>query len=48
VAAGGNTALAVARRPAVAIIPTGDEICPAGAPLGPGEIVESNSVMLAS
>ena len=28
------------------IVPTGDEIRPAGAPLGPGEAADSNSVML--
>jgi putative molybdopterin biosynthesis protein len=47
-AAGGHARLEVARRPAVAIIPTGDEIRPAGTPLKQGEITESNSLMLAA
>jgi molybdopterin molybdotransferase/putative molybdopterin biosynthesis protein len=47
-AAAGYAALAVARRPVVAIIPTGDEIRPAGSALGPGEFTDSNSVMLAA
>jgi molybdopterin molybdotransferase/putative molybdopterin biosynthesis protein len=44
----GHSALQVARRPVVAIIPTGDEIRPAGAPLRPGDVADSNSVMLAA
>jgi putative molybdopterin biosynthesis protein len=47
-AAAGYAALAVARRPLVAIIPTGDEIRPVGSGLGPGEFTDSNSVMLAA
>lgn len=47
-AAGGHTAVAVARAPVVAIIPTGDEIRPAGVSLGPADITDSNSVMLAA
>jgi putative molybdopterin biosynthesis protein len=47
-AAGGHATLAVARRPRVAIIPTGNEIRAAGVPLGPGEIADSNSVTLAA
>ncbi|HEX3964444.1 MAG TPA: molybdopterin molybdotransferase MoeA [Trebonia sp.] len=47
-AAAGHAALAVARRPVVAIIPTGDEIRPVGSVLGPGEIIDSNSLMLAA
>lgn len=47
-AAAGFATLAVARRPVVAIIPTGDEIRPVGSELGPGEITDSNSVMLAA
>ena len=47
-AAGGRTMLAVARRPAVAIIPTGDEIRPAGAALRRGDIIDTNSLMLAA
>jgi putative molybdopterin biosynthesis protein len=47
-AAAGHATLEVARQPLVAIIPTGDEIRPVGSALGPGEIVDSNSLMLAS
>jgi molybdenum cofactor synthesis domain-containing protein len=46
--AGGHATVMVTRRPRVAIIPTGDEVRSAGAPLGPGEIADSNSVMLAA
>ncbi|WP_300610976.1 molybdopterin molybdotransferase MoeA [Trebonia sp.] len=46
--AAGHAALAVARQPVVAIIPTGDEIRPAGSTIRPGEIIDSNSLMLAS
>jgi molybdopterin molybdotransferase/putative molybdopterin biosynthesis protein len=47
-AAAGYAALLVARRPVVAIIPTGDEIRPVGSVLEPGEFTDSNSVMLAA
>ena len=47
-AAAGYATLAVARRPVAAIIPTGDEIRPVGSALGPGDITDSNSLMLAS
>jgi putative molybdopterin biosynthesis protein len=47
-AAAGHATLDVARRPVVVIIPTGDEVRPAGAALGPGEVTDSNSIMLAS
>ena len=47
-AAAGHTTLEVARRPVVAVIPTGNEIRPVGAPLRPGEVTDSNSLMLAS
>ncbi len=47
-AAGGHAALAVTRRPVAAIIPTGDEIRPVGSTLRHGEIVDSNSIMLAA
>jgi putative molybdopterin biosynthesis protein len=47
-AAGGHAALAVTRQPVVAIIPTGDEIRPVGSVLRAGEIVDSNSLMLAA
>ena len=46
-AATGHAALAVARRPAVAIIPTGNEIRPLGVRPEPGQAIDSNSVMLA-
>jgi putative molybdopterin biosynthesis protein len=46
-AAAGHAALEVARRPVVAIIPTGDEIRPVGSALGPGEVTDSNSLLLA-
>jgi putative molybdopterin biosynthesis protein len=48
VAAGGHAAVPVVRRPAVAIIPTGDEIRPVGAVLGRGDIMDTNSLMLAA
>ncbi len=47
-AAAGHTALRVARRPVTAIIPTGDEIRPVGSALRPGEVTDSNSLLLAS
>jgi putative molybdopterin biosynthesis protein len=47
-AAAGHATLEVARRPVVAIIPTGDEIRPAGSVLGPGEVTDSNSLLLAA
>ena len=46
-AAAGHAALEVARRPVAAIIPTGDEIRPIGSPLGPGDVTDSNSLLLA-
>lgn len=46
-AGGGHAALTVARQPAVAIIPTGDEVRPPGAALRGGEITDTNSLMLA-
>lgn len=42
----GLAEIAVCRRPSVAVLTTGDELRPAGQPLGPGEIYESNSVLL--
>jgi putative molybdopterin biosynthesis protein len=48
VAAAGRTTLQVARRPLAAIIPTGDEIRPVGSALGPGDVTDSNSLLLAS
>jgi putative molybdopterin biosynthesis protein len=47
-AAAGATQLLVRRRPVVAILPTGDEIRPIGQPTGAGEIVDTNSLMLAT
>ena len=38
----------VARQPVVAIIPTGDEIRPLGSTARPGEILDTNSLMLAA
>lgn len=40
--------LAVGGQPRVAVLATGDELRPAGQPLGPGEIYESNGTLLAS
>jgi putative molybdopterin biosynthesis protein len=47
-AAGGHVTLPVVRRAAVAVIPTGDEIRPAGSALRRGDIIDTNSVMLAA
>ena len=47
-AAAGHTTLVVTQQPVVAIVPTGDEIRPVGTPLRQGDIVDSNSVMLAA
>jgi putative molybdopterin biosynthesis protein len=47
-AAGGHLTVPVSRRPVIAIIPTGDEIRPAGEPLRHGDIIDTNSVMLAA
>jgi putative molybdopterin biosynthesis protein len=48
VAAGGHVAVAVTRRPVVAIIPTGDEIRPVGTVPRFGDIIDTNSLMLAA
>jgi hypothetical protein len=48
VAAAGLTELRVRRRPVVAVLPTGDELKPIGEPTGPGEILDTNSLMLAA
>jgi putative molybdopterin biosynthesis protein len=45
-AAAGHTRLVVRRRPKVAILPTGSEIRPVGTSLAPGEILDTNSIML--
>jgi putative molybdopterin biosynthesis protein len=47
-AAAGVADLAVRRAPVVAVIPTGDEIRPLGAALAPGDILDTNSLMLAA
>ena len=47
-AAAGVVEPAVHRRPLVVIIPTGDEIRPIGAEPAPGEILDTNSLMLAA
>ena len=44
----GRAAVACARRPRVAVLATGDELQPPGAPLGPGQIHDSNLVTLAA
>ncbi|MGH3979913.1 MAG: molybdopterin biosynthesis protein, partial [Pseudonocardiaceae bacterium] len=46
-AAAGVTELVVRRRPVVAVLPTGDEIRPLGTEPTPGEILDTNSLMLA-
>jgi putative molybdopterin biosynthesis protein len=48
VAAGGRVSVTVARRPVVAIIPTGDEIRPVGTVPRFGDIIDTNSLMLAA
>jgi putative molybdopterin biosynthesis protein len=44
--AAGLTELLVRRAPVVIVIPTGDEMRPIGAELGPGELHDTNSLML--
>ena len=46
-AALGHATLPVHRPPVVAVLSTGDELTPAGSPLAPGRIPDSNSVLLA-
>jgi putative molybdopterin biosynthesis protein len=48
VAAGGHASVTVARPPVVAVIPTGDEIRPVGAAAHWGDIIDTNSLMLAA
>jgi putative molybdopterin biosynthesis protein len=47
-AAAGHATLKLAREPVVALIPTGDEVRPAGSALEPGDVTDSNSLMLAA
>jgi len=47
IAGGGHDSVMVRRRPRVAILPTGTELVPPGAPLQPGDIIEFNSLVLA-
>jgi len=47
-AAAGVPRVRVARRPRAVVLPTGSELRPPGSALGPGEIYESNSVLLAA
>src|SRR5262249_37100923 len=47
-AAAGATQLLVRRRPVVAILPTGDEVRSIGEQTGAGEIIDTNSLMLAT
>jgi putative molybdopterin biosynthesis protein len=47
-AAAGATDVVVRRAPVVAVLPTGDEVRPVGAATGPGEILDTNSLMLAA
>jgi putative molybdopterin biosynthesis protein len=48
IAASGNTAIMVARKPRVAILPTGSELVPLGTNLGPGDIPEFNSLFMSA
>src|SRR5215468_8922643 len=46
-ASAGQTQLVVRKKPVVLIVPTGDEVRPIGTETGPGEILDTNSLMLA-
>lgn len=48
IAAAGHVSVPVARRPRVAILPTGTELVPIGAELKPGDILEYNSLVMAA
>ncbi len=48
IAASGHASIRVARKPHVAIIPTGTELVPVGQPIKAGDIIEYNSIVLAS
>ncbi len=47
IAGAGHDSVIVRRRPRVAILPTGTELVPPGAPVQPGDIIEFNSLVLA-
>jgi molybdopterin molybdotransferase len=47
-AASGTVRVLVRRRPLVVVLSTGSELVPAGEPLGPGQITDSNGPMLAA
>jgi molybdopterin molybdotransferase len=44
----GRAQAAVIRRPIISVLSTGDELCPAGQPLGPGQIYDSNTYTIAA
>jgi putative molybdopterin biosynthesis protein len=48
IAASGHANLQVARKPRIAILPTGSELVPIGQPVSAGDIIEFNSLALAS
>jgi len=48
IAASGHASITVARKPRVAILPTGTELVPVGQPVKAGDIIEFNSIVLAS
>ena len=48
IAASGHQTVRVARRPRVAVLPTGTELVPIGTDLKPGDILEYNSLVLAA
>jgi len=48
IAAAGHQEIIVARKPKVAILPTGTELVPIGSPLKAGDILEYNSLVLAA
>jgi len=44
----GQAQATVIRRPVISVLSTGDELCPAGQPLGPGQIYDSNTYTIAA